>query len=334
MDCTAPQSRQRQIAGAGMEGIDLRRLRYFIAVCEHGGFSRASQSIGVAQPSLTRQIKLLEKEVGISLINRSGRGAEPTAEGRFLLGHSRVHIDGLDDAVREVRQRSDKAKGEISLGICPTIAPLFLEDIRSFVGTQYKDVTLNVVEAYSGDLASLMRGGRLDAALTYRPSAPDMLDVTDLFAESLVLVTTYVGGPDHPPRQLGDISRLKLILPSEIHELRRIIDRVYRERGIPLKPELELDSLTAVKAVIADKSTQYATILPYSSVRRELAEHSLSAHAIAEKEMIRTIAAVRPRQRSPHHTVLAALIDQVQQLAGRIKKTMQAADNSGLLGRR
>ncbi|MFD1984239.1 LysR family transcriptional regulator [Mesorhizobium newzealandense] len=142
-----------------MEGIDLRRLRYFIAVCEHGGFSRASQSIGVAQPSLTRQIKLLEKEVGISLINRSGRGAEPTAEGRFLLGQSRLHIDGLDHAVREVRQRSDKLKGEISLGICPTIVPLFLEDIRNFVEAQYQGVTLNVVEAYSGDLASLMRGG-------------------------------------------------------------------------------------------------------------------------------------------------------------------------------
>lgn len=309
-----------------MEGIDLRRLRYFIAVCEHGGFSRASQSIGVAQPSLTRQIKLLEKEVGISLINRSGRGAEPTAEGRFLLGQSRLHIDGLDDAVREVRHRSDKLKGEISLGICPTIVPLFLEDIRNFVEAQYQGVTLNVVEAYSGDLDSLMRGGRLDAALTYRPSAPGQLDILDLFAERLVLVTSYAGAQVDAPRQLGDISRLKLILPSGIHELRRIIDRVYRERGIALQPELELDSLSAVKAVIADETTQYATILPHSSVTRELAGHVLSAYAIADSAMVRTIAVVRSYESSSRHVVLTAFIDEVRRLAERVKTERTRSD--------
>lgn len=313
-----------------MDGIDLRRLRYFIAVCEHGGFSRASQSIGVAQPSLTRQIKLLEKEVGVSLINRSGRGAEPTAEGRFLLGQSRLHIDGLDDAVREMRRRSNGLKGEISLGICPTIASLFLEDIRSFVGGQCQGVTLNVVEAYSGDLASLMRGGRLDAALTYRPTSPERLDIIDLFSERLVLVTSYAGVKLQPPRQLGDISRLKLILPSEIHELRRIIDRVYRARGIALKPELELDSLGAVKTVIADKATQYATILPHSSVARELSQHALSASAIADRDMTRTIALVRPQESAAQHVVLPVLIGEIRRLAQRLKKSQGSADTVSL----
>ncbi|WP_137929646.1 LysR family transcriptional regulator [Mesorhizobium comanense] len=308
-----------------MDGIDLRRLRYFIAVCEHGGFSRASQSIGVAQPSLTRQIKLLEKEVGIALITRSGRGAEPTAEGRFLLGQSRMHIDGLDDAVREMRQRSNGMRGEISLGICPTIASLFLEHIRAFVGSQYQGVTLNVVEAYSGDLASLMRGGRLDAALTYRPTSSEGLDILDLFSERLVLVTSYSSAKLEAPRQLIDISKLKLILPSEIHELRRIIDRVYRVRNIPLKPELELDSLGAVKAVIGDKSTQYATILPHSSVARELAQNMLSAAPIADRDMTRTIAVVRPQDRLSQHDLLPVLIDEVCRLAQRLKKSLGSA---------
>ncbi len=313
-----------------MEGIDLRRLRYFIAVCEHGGFSRASQSIGVAQPSLTRQIKLLEKEVGISLIKRSGRGAEPTAEGWFLLGRSRQHIDGLDEAVREIRQRSNGLKGEISLGICPTLASLFLEDIRVFVADQCQGVTLNVVEAYSGDLASLMRGGRLDIALTYRPSLPDELDIVDLFSERLVLVTSYAGVMVSAPRQLSDMSQLKLILPSEIHELRRIIDRVYRTKGIPLKPELELDSLTAVKAVIADRSTNYATILPYSSVVQELSRHVLSASAIADRDMNRTIAVVRPPKTSRPQPALPILLDEVRRLAGRVKKSLRSADTASL----
>ena len=71
--------------------IDVKRLRYFIAVCNHGGFSHAANVIGVAQPALTRQIKLLEQELGLTLITRNGRGAGPTEEGRFLLARSIEH---------------------------------------------------------------------------------------------------------------------------------------------------------------------------------------------------------------------------------------------------
>jgi DNA-binding transcriptional LysR family regulator len=64
--------------------IDLKRLRYFVAVCKHGGFSHAAGVIGVAQPALTRQVQLLERQVGLKLITRNGRGVQPTEEGRFL----------------------------------------------------------------------------------------------------------------------------------------------------------------------------------------------------------------------------------------------------------
>jgi len=86
-------------------GIDVRRLKYFIAVCNNGGFSRASNVIGIAQPALTRQVKLLEKEIGLPLVIRTGRGAEPTAEGKFLLARSVEHLEGLDNIVKELKQK-------------------------------------------------------------------------------------------------------------------------------------------------------------------------------------------------------------------------------------
>ena len=89
--------------------IDLRRLRYFIAVCDHGSISRAASIIGMAQPALTRQIQLLEKETGLSLIHRTGRGAAPSQQGRFLLDRSRAHIESLDTLVR--RGTTKRVKG-------------------------------------------------------------------------------------------------------------------------------------------------------------------------------------------------------------------------------
>lgn len=275
--------------------VDLRRLRYFIAVCDHGGFSRASGSVGIAQPALTRQIKLLEKELGLSLINRSGRGAEPTDEGRALLSGSRRSIAELDDLVRQIRQRSSRLSGEAVLGVCPTIAPFFLDEVVRHVRDNHPKLSLSVIEAYSGDLQNLMARGKLDVALTYRPSAPKGLDVTELFSERMALVTAFAPEADSRPLALHEIGGLKLILPSGIHELRRIIDRVCVSRGVVFTPEIELDSLDAVKSMVSGRSGSYATILPSYSVRREVAERALSAFEIDDPDMQRTIAVVVPR---------------------------------------
>ena len=290
--------------------IDLRRLRYFIAVCDNGGFSRAAGAVGIAQPALTRQIKLLEQEIGLPLIHRTGRGAEPTSQGRFLLERSRGHLDGLDDLVRELRGLYAGASHHVALGICPTIAPLFLDDLTAHLQEALPMIELSVIRAYSGDLCNLMVGGRLDVALTYRPADAATLDCLDLLCERLVLVTGEgrAGGAQKGPRALGELASMRLILPSRIHELRRIIERVCAEQGVVLHPELELDSLDAVIALLADPAHGYATILPFHSVSRHAATVPLDCVPIAGDGMERIIAMVTPRdmRASPVRASLAS----------------------------
>ncbi|MEA2782061.1 MAG: LysR family transcriptional regulator, nitrogen assimilation regulatory protein [Rhodospirillaceae bacterium] len=293
-------------------GIDLRRLRYFIAVCEHGGFSRASNSIGIAQPSLTRQVKLLEKEIGLPLINRTGRGAEPTEEGRFLLNGSRQHIEGLNDLVRELRRRTSTFSGEVVIGVCPTIAPFFLDDLKSHIRETHPSITLSVIEAHSGDLQNLMASNKLDLSITHRPTAPMGADFVELFSESLVLVSAYSPEQDQCSRTLAEISRMKLILPSVNHELRRIIDRVCAASSVSLRPDLELDSLDAIKAVIVGKPMQYGTILPFHSVKQEVNNRQLCCYRIDDKGMHRTIAVVIPSDRA-NSEITALLLDAIRQ---------------------
>jgi DNA-binding transcriptional LysR family regulator len=272
-------------------GLDLRRLRYFVAVCESGGFSRAASVIGVAQPALTRQVKLLEGEVGLPLIIRTARGAEPTEVGRYLLAHARQHLEGLDGIMRELRRRFSDISGPVVLGICPTIAPFFLAEVTAHLREAHPSLSLSVIQAYSGDLQSLLDSGRLDIALTYSPLARGDCEVVDLFSERLALVSAR---PVEEPADLAAAARHKLILPSRIHELRRIIDTVSARAAAALVPDLELDSLDAVKGVLAEGAGDYATILPEHSVRADIEAGRLFCRPFVHPEMRRTIAIVRP----------------------------------------
>ncbi|WP_137389429.1 LysR family transcriptional regulator [Rhodoligotrophos defluvii] len=281
-------------------GIDLRRLRYFIAVCEHGGFSRASSSIGIAQPALTRQIKLLEKEIGVSLINRTGRGAEPTDEGRFLLAKSRQHLDGLDDLVRQLRHRSSQLSGQVIVGACPTVAPAFFDGLAAHVRDNHPKLNLALIEAYSDDLCSLTLRGKLDLAVLGREDVPADLAPVDLLSERLVLVFSHSREATRAPIEPSALASTRLILPSRVHRLRRIIDQICARRGVTLSPELELDSLGTLKALAARAVGGYSTILPYQFVRAELQGQQLSFLEINERDLQRTIAAiVPPEPRSP-----------------------------------
>jgi DNA-binding transcriptional LysR family regulator len=294
-----PSSRQGMGAGvAEKPGVDLRRLRYFLAVCDHGGFSRAAAAIGVAQPALTRQIKLLETEIGLPLIERTRRGASPSEQGRFLIARARQHLESVDGVIRELREAFTTTSGRVTLGVCPTIAPFFLNDLTQHIFRYYPKVTLSIIQAPSGDLKNLMNSGHLDMALTYRTPVASRFSSLDLFSERLVLVSGFSARGGHGRRTLTlpGVTRLKLILPSRTHELRGIIDRACRLRNITFDPDLELDSLEAVKAVLCKKPGNRHTILPYHSVQAEIATRKLSCAEFEEREMQRTIAIVMPKK--------------------------------------
>lgn len=297
--------------------VDLRRLRYFVAVCTYGGFSHAAGYVGIAQSALTRQVKLLESELGVTLIKRNGRGAEPTDEGRFLLERASGHLNALDEAVSEIRLRETGASDNAVLGVCPTIAPHFVEALRQKLALSEPGISLSVIEAYSGDLRSLLENNRLDLSLTYKPSAPGV-DAVDLYSEKLVLVSGHVPGAPARSYTMSELEGLKLILPSRTHDLRLIIDAACKQKGILLRPELELDSLEAVKSLLDKRPVHYFTILPEHSLRGDVEGRRFSLFRIDNPAMYRTITIVAPQEaRNP--AVTARLRRHIEEQAAAIK---------------
>lgn len=300
-------------------GVDMRRLRYFLAVCEHGGFSRAAEAIGIAQPALTRQVQLLKQEIGVELFSRTGRSAVPTEAGQVLRAEAQGHLDSLDQLIDRMRRDFAGGPARVALGICPTIAPLFLTHVQDVLKATPGGPVLSVIEAYSGDLRSLMAAGRLDLALSYAGPAEAGVHATALLSERLVVATRAgVAGP----LGLSDLARLTLILPSRMHALRRIIDRVCAARGLSLVPALELDSLSAVKAMLADEAADYATILPHHAVAEEAALGNVVLRPIDDPEMTRTIALLRPA--GQRRSLPEGLTDHILARADDIRRTMEA----------
>jgi DNA-binding transcriptional LysR family regulator len=279
--------------------IDLKRLRYFVAVCKHGGFSHAAGVIGVAQPALTRQVQLLERQVGLKLITRNGRGVQPTEEGRFLFARSSEHLDRLDELLLELKQRTSKISGQAVVGICPTLSRLFLDDLKSSIAEQSPELSMAVVEAYSSDLKHLVNSDRLDIALTYKSNGDAIGRHVELFPERLVLVSGFQPHGRQRRYRLNEIESLKLILPSKIHELRIIIDTVAKTRGVLLRPDIEFDSLDAAK-ILLKSPLRYFSILPFFSVIEEVERKALSLYAIDDPDMSRMISVATPVKPRDH----------------------------------
>lgn len=300
-------------------GVDIRRLRYFLAICAHGGFSRAADVVGVAQPALTRQVQLLEQEIGVPLLTRNGRAAKPTDAGQLLLAEARSHLDSLDLLVERLRRDFSGAVAKVTMGICPTIAPLFLTHVQDLARQLPGAPSLSVIEAYSGDLRNLMAAGRLDFALSYGTQGAAGVRETPLLSERLVVATRAL--PPSARLKLADLAALRLILPSRIHHLRRIIDTACAARGQTLRPELELDSLSAVRAML-EQGDDWSTILPYHAVAGDGAGDSFGPVLIDEPDMVRRIALLRPDNSGPD--LQEGLIDGIEARAAEIRKTMEA----------
>ena len=306
--------------------VDLRRLSYFVAVCDHGGISMAAAEMGMAQPALTRQIQLLEKEMGLKLFKRAGRGAEPTDVARTLLSRVKPNLLSIAASLLDAQQKMPGTKGQIVLGICPTIAPLFLPELRAFLSDNSPELCLSVIEAFSGDIRSMLDGDKLNLALTYKSSGESAFSQIELFSERLVLVSAYGHEQDSRNVPLGHMEKLQLVLPSRGHELRSIIDSVCKRKGIYLRPELELDSLDAIKSMVKSTPQNYRTILPVLALQEDLQAKVLSYAGFESAEMSRTICVAIPQNpRSVAATLL--LTEWIQRRAHDIQLSKQ-----GILG--
>ena len=233
-----------------------------MAVAEAGSFSRAAAALVMSQPALSQQVALLEQETGQRLLNRTGRGAEPTDAGLALLTHARAILELAERARADMRERQLIPSGRITIGLPPRVAHAMTADLVERFRAEFPDAAISVEEGLSIRLREWLVAGRLDAAVLFDPPASPLLNIETIAREPLVLMAST---PLPARIRLADVAALPLVLPSRPNSLRQLLESEVKPRGLLLKVVAEVDSIKTVLSLVARGVA--ATVLPASAVR-------------------------------------------------------------------
>lgn len=245
--------------------MDFRQLKTFRTVAELGSLSAASDRLRIAQPALSRQIKLLEHELKTILFIRHGRGMLLTEAGQMLLDGTAGVIRRLEQAREDVLAVAGTPSGRVVVGFVPTIGSALAARVAQRVVQSLPSVQLRIVDAYGGFLVDWLHRGEIDLAVVYGPAQSLHLTVEQLGSDQLLAVGAAGSGLNgRDSISVEEALRSSLVLPSPPHSLRVLIERTAAERQLDLSIAVEADSFQAlVDIVIAGVGI---TFLPYYAV--------------------------------------------------------------------
>ncbi|MDR0809057.1 MAG: LysR family transcriptional regulator [Gemmobacter sp.] len=235
--------------------MDIRHLKYFVAISEEKSLSAASQRLGVAQPSLSQHVIRLEDELGVALMVRSPRGVVLTDEGHLLVRHAREITRSLDVCISEMKEAGGTVRGPVAFGLPPSVSMVMSVPLAETVRVDLPDVRLQAVESMSGYIKTWLDDGTVDLAFLYDLDRKENFHARHLLDEQLCFFSAPDAWPlDTPPGQpvpLSAIAGLDLILPSPGHGLTRTISRHATQRGLLLNVVIEMDAMTQIKELVA-----------------------------------------------------------------------------------
>ena len=243
--------------------MELRHLRYFIAVAETGSLTVAAErKLHTSQPSLSRQIRDLEYEVGVELLSRGARGVELTAAGRAFLDHARLALAQVDAASEAARRAAQPAKRTFALGFLTGQEMDWLPEAMRILRDELPNIEVTVSSQYSPDLAAALMRGKLDLAFL-RPE-PRVVDLTfrTVTKEPLVVVMPSDHRlASHQAIGVHEIVGEKFISVSNTAPvLRTVIDDYLKRSSLDITPDHEVDNLAMAMSLVA--STRGVALLP------------------------------------------------------------------------
>ena len=252
--------------------MDLKQIEYFVRVAELGSFTRASVVLDIAQPALSRQVRLLEVELRQNLLVRNGRGATPTEAGKLLLEHGRGILHQVERAREELGRVRGALAGRVAIGLPPSIAKVLTVPLTRAFRVKLPDAALAISEGLSVAMRESLTTGLLDIALLYNtPPAPG-IETTALLEEDLFLVQRRSAGQAQAgtnalagvPLSLDELPRFALVIPTRPNSIRMLVESALAARGQRPQISLEIDGVAAILDLVADGAG--CAVLPMNAV--------------------------------------------------------------------
>lgn len=234
--------------------VTLQQLRYFLAVADVRSFTRAAELVGVAQPTLSRQLAALEAELGAPLVDRGARdGPALTAAGQAVLPFAQRMLADADGARVAVAEIVDLARGRVRVGATPSLCSGLLADVLRVFHERYPAIALELAESGSQPLVRSLVAGELDVALVIVP--PDGVDpalrAVPLLRERLSVASPASGrAPSRGSMGMRELARRALVVPREGYDLREATLRAFAAAGATPRFAVQGGELDAVLRMV------------------------------------------------------------------------------------
>lgn len=297
--------------------MELRHLRYFVAVAEEGSLTVAAERrLHTAQPSLSRQIRDLEYEVGAQLMIRSARGVELTAAGRIFLDHARLALAQVEAAGDAARRAAQPAKPSFALGFLTGTEIDWLPEAIRLLREELPNIEITISSQFSPDLAGALLRGKLDVAFLRPETQTNELVFKLVTKEPIVVVLPS----DHrlasqesiDPRDIAGETFIGV--SSNAPVLRVVIDDYLRRCGIDIKPDHEARHLSMAVALVA--STRGVALLP--AYVRNLLPNSVSSRPL--RGDVPTVDLVVGYSKMNDSPILKLFLSRIDDLIARVSK--------------
>jgi DNA-binding transcriptional LysR family regulator len=276
--------------------MDIAQLKTLIHVAELGSLSKAADRLHIAQPALSRQIRLMEKELGVFLFERHGRGMVITEVGREILDHAARIMAELEAIRHSVTSGRSSYKGMVIVGTTPTIAEIITIPLTRRMKEAHPQLHIRFSSAFSGHLLDWLQRGELELAMSYDPQPLRSLRIVPIMMEKLLFISSDQGRL-HLSRAVpfARLAEEELILPSPRHGLRAIMEDCARRAGIELRASVEADSLRAMIDLV--RHGFGSTVLPLAPIHSLVQGGVLCAAPLVDPTPARKLVLAYPADR-------------------------------------
>jgi LysR family transcriptional regulator, nitrogen assimilation regulatory protein len=267
--------------------MDVRQLRYFLGVVEAKSFTKASCQLHVAQPALGVHIRNLERELGTKLLNRHARGVAPTEAGQRLARHASQLLRQFDRAREDLIDYAASPSSRVLLCIGRSVPRIVTAIVAERCRKRFPEIQLWVGEGWRQHINGTSEETDADLVITFFPHKTSQFVSEPLVQDELVLV--YSPKNARLPREIDFhiLTERMLILPSEVHSTRRLVDMAAELEGRELKVYCDVDSVEATRELVIRGVAD--TVLSVASVREDVRSGKLRTAKIRNRRLQRTL---------------------------------------------
>jgi LysR family transcriptional regulator, cyn operon transcriptional activator len=265
--------------------MELRQLRYLIAIVDHGSFTRAALTLNVTQPALSQQIRQLEARMGVALLDRTGRLVRATDTGALFIDRARRALAELEAGKRAVADVEDLSVGALRVGLAPSFFAYLVVPLVRHFRERHPGIQLSIIEMSQGMMEAELADDTLDLGIAFDSPRDDAIDWHPLYRERLALIV----GRQHP--LWGERSVQATTLPGEqlVHleksfATRATINAYAQNLGIALHYAVETNSVGGIVAIVQDSGL--ATILPEAVAQDRDALHAIELRPAAPSRSV------------------------------------------------